>query len=238
MFCNHCGSQIPDGSSFCNRCGQAVTQDTGTIGQAASGGMQPTQPETSGKAIASLVTGLLFFILPSAIAAIVLGHIARSDIRKSGGRLQGSGIALGGLILGYMGVLIMPLVLIIAAIAIPNLLRARIAANEASTVQALRTIVAAELHYAESHPDSGFTCDWSALVSAELLNPKLAHGPRNGYVISLQNCAGTTSYQVTARPAVLNQSGKRAFCSDQSGVIRFDAGGSEEKCLQNGMPLR
>ena len=80
-------------------------------------------PTTSGLAIVSLLCGILFFIFPSAVAAIIFGHISRSDIRRSGGRKTGAGMALQGLSSGYIGVAIIPVILIIAAIAIPNLLR-------------------------------------------------------------------------------------------------------------------
>ena len=92
--------------------------------------------ETSGKAIGSLICGLLFFFFPVAIVAIILGHISLSEIRRAGGRLTGRGLAIGGLVLGYAGVSFIP-VLIIAAIAIPNLLRAKMAANEASAIGSL-----------------------------------------------------------------------------------------------------
>ena len=60
-------------------------------------------PGTNGMAIASLVCGLLGFVTcVSSIAAIILGHIARKQIRESGGRQQGDGMALAGLILGYI----------------------------------------------------------------------------------------------------------------------------------------
>ena len=88
--------------------------------------------ETSVKAILSLVCGLLFFIPFLFIAAIVFGHLALSEIRKSAGRLKGEGIAIAGLVLGYIEIAGIPFLLIIAAIAIPNLLRARMAANESS----------------------------------------------------------------------------------------------------------
>ena len=53
---------------------------------------------------------------------------------------MGDGMAIAGLVLGYIGFAAIPFILIIAAIAIPNLLRARMAANEASAVGSLRTI--------------------------------------------------------------------------------------------------
>lgn len=93
--------------------------------------MAPVESHTSGKAIASLICGIFFFILPAAIVAVILGHLSCSEIGKSLGRIRGRGLALAGLILGYFGVAFIPFILIIAAIAIPNLLRARIAANEA-----------------------------------------------------------------------------------------------------------
>ena len=77
---------------------------------------------TSGKAIASLVCGVFFFILPASIAAVVLGHLSLSEIKKSAGRVQGQGLAIAGLVLGYMGLAGIPFA-IIAASAIPNWLR-------------------------------------------------------------------------------------------------------------------
>ena len=134
MFCEKCGAAIQDGSLFCNQCGRAVTAAPGQQGAA------PTPParyvgdgETSGKALASLVTGIFGLLLfPIAIAAIILGHMSRSEIRKSNGRLKGDGMATAGLVMGYGAFALIPFILIIAAIAIPNLLRARIAANESS----------------------------------------------------------------------------------------------------------
>ena len=76
--------------------------------------------------IASIALCLSFI---AGIPAIILGHISLSRIKKSMGRLKGEGMALTGLILGYIS---LPFILIIAAIAIPNLLRAKISANEAA----------------------------------------------------------------------------------------------------------
>lgn len=60
-------------------------------------------PTTNGLAIAALVCGCLGFVTCiSGIAAIILGHLARKQIRESGGTQQGDGMALAGLILGYV----------------------------------------------------------------------------------------------------------------------------------------
>ncbi|HMQ25051.1 MAG TPA: DUF4190 domain-containing protein [Acidimicrobiales bacterium] len=75
---------------------------------------------TNGMAIGSLVCGLLGFLTcVSAIVAVILGHIARKQIRESGGTQQGEGMAMAGLILGYvvigLGVLYLILVMVVAA---------------------------------------------------------------------------------------------------------------------------
>lgn len=236
MLCSRCGRQIPDGSHFCDKCGTALMSSANTIAQSV-----PTS--TSGKAIASLILGFFSFLIPSAIVAIILGHVSRSEIRKSQGRLQGDGIALAGLIMGYMGMAIIP-VLIIAAIAIPSLLRARIAANEASAVASIRRLNIAEFRYAQSHRGDGFTCDLATLASSGLIDTQLSRGERAGYILGLQNCAAknasgpSVGYQVIARPVRANSTGVRAFCSDESGVIRADSGGSSEACVATGVQLQ
>jgi uncharacterized membrane protein len=104
-----------------------------------------------------MVCGTVFFLWPfTAIAAIVLGHLALSEIKKSAGRLAGHGMAMAGLILGYIGVAMVPFILIILAIAIPNLLRAKMAANEASAVGTLRAYNIAMVTYASACPDVGY----------------------------------------------------------------------------------
>jgi type IV pilus assembly protein PilA len=240
MTCSQCGNEIPAGASFCPSCGQAARASSSAVpAQPAIPGGSGT-PATSGKAIASLVFGLLPLTLLSAIPAIVFGHIALSEIKKSAGRLQGRGLAIAGLVLGYFSVAIMPFILIIAAIAIPNLLRARIAANEASAVNEIRTVNAAEVSFNASR--RGYTCSLSDLQ--EFAGDALATGQRHGYILELSGCESEASggpnahYQVTARPQHYNRSGMRAFCSDEGGVIRFDTMGSPEKCLSDGVPLQ
>jgi Domain of unknown function (DUF4190) len=68
------------------------------------------------------------FPLPCSIVAVILGHLSLSDIRRSAGRLAGRGVAIAGLVFGYVGLWFVP-ILLIAAIAIPNVLRAKIAAT-------------------------------------------------------------------------------------------------------------
>jgi len=142
-----------------------------------------------------------------------------------------------------MGVAGFPVILIIAAIAIPNLLRARIAANESSAVASLRTIATAESSYSSSHPDLGYTCSLAALGEAGLIDDNLALGQRTGYRFEITGCdseglGGANKYKAVAYPLTVNQTGKRAFCMDESAVIRQDSGGLPRRCLKNGVALR
>ncbi len=250
MLCSKCGNTIGENSQFCDRCGESVRDAKIASAPIVPGAASPS--ETSGKAIGSLISGLLgLLIFPAAIAAIVLGHISRSEIRKSAGRLKGSGMALGGLIMGYFGLSVIPVV-IIAAIAIPNLLRARIAANEASAVSIVRALNEAEQNYMTAFPHLGYTCSLPSLAGsrqsstspehAHLIDDELSTGSRHGYRFVIQNCSSSNSvtvkYQGAAYPETYNQSGVRAFCSDESAVIKVDERGSPEVCLENGNLLQ
>src|SRR6266498_3048515 len=118
-FCNICGNAIGDTDKFCRICGARAAAEPGSMAATA------VPQGTSTKAILSLITGLFFFFFPLSIVAVILGHLSLSEVRKSAGRLKGEGIAKAGLVLGYAGITAIPIFLILAAIAIPNFLRAR-----------------------------------------------------------------------------------------------------------------
>ena len=252
MFCQKCGAPVQEESQFCGHCGAPATaQPNPAYAQAAP---QSELGTTSGKALGSLITGIFGLVLfPAAIVAIVLGHISRTEIRKRGGRLHGAGMALTGLVFGYIGVAFIP-ILIIAAIAIPTLLRARIAANEASAVGSLHDLNIAEISYASTYMKVGSAPALAALggskcappdeSSACLIDAQLASGQKSGYRFELRNRIHSQTgmesdkYQIVAYPLVRNQSGVRAFCSDETGVIKVDAKGLPDDCLANGTPLQ
>jgi type IV pilus assembly protein PilA len=137
--------------------------------------------------------------------------------------------------------IVVAIILIIAAIAIPNLLRSRMAANEASAVGSVRTINTAEVTYSTTY-GTGFAplanlggadpCA-AAAANACLIDSVLTGGNKSGYTITTLAPAavGTIAvpnvvYSVNAVPVVVGQSGQRSFCSDQSGVIRNDPTGA------------
>lgn len=237
--CPACGNSVAAEDKFCRVCGREIRAVPAASPTAP--GVPAPPPATSGKAVASLIFGLLFFIPLAFVAAIVFGHIALSEIKRSAGRLAGEGMAIAGLVLGYLWIVGIPIILILAAIAIPNLLRARMAANEASAVASVRTLNVAEVTFSGDHPNVGFTCSLSDLSS--LIDNQLASGQKYGYVFELSGCTAGESgaivkYQVLAHPITPNTTGVRAFCSDESAAIRVDSGGSAQGCLENGVPLQ
>jgi type IV pilus assembly protein PilA len=235
--CTSCGHEIQQNNAiFCPNCGaraaNAEVSPSARAGSASPCPAAPIIPETSGLAIGSLICGILFFILPTAIAAIVMGHISRAQIRRSGGRKTGAGIALAGLILGYAGAAVIPFVLIIAAIAIPNLLRAKMAANEASAVGSLRLLNTSAAVYSSTYgafPPSLAVLGPSSSPSstaANLIDSELADGKKYGYVFVYypifepRGKEETERYIITATPATSGTTGRTYFFTDQTGTIR------------------
>jgi type IV pilus assembly protein PilA len=266
MKCPYCGEMIADATIFCPKCGNKVATSSmssagpaGTVpvgvpgyvaSTAAPSGAAPVAvgipgstyapvgpAETSGKAIASLIMAILIFIPFSAVAAIVLGHLSLSEIRKSAGRLTGEGLAKAGLILGYAEIALIPLVLIIAAIAIPNLLRAKMAANEAASVASLRAYSSAIMSYAEKCPDKGYPASTINLGPgsgdcghANLLDMQLGSGRpiKSGYYFEYHpgppdETGHVTSYTILADPVGPGTTGIKHFFVDESLVIRGQA---------------
>ena len=136
--------------------------------------------------------------------------------------------------------IVVAIILIIAAIAIPNLLRSRMAANEASAVGSLRTINTAEVTFATTYPAQGFAPNIGALggaapcvnalvTAACLIDDVLSTtAKKSGYSFTAVGAGALpmVQYTSTALPTIIGQSGQRAFCSDQSGVIRYNGGGA------------
>jgi prepilin-type N-terminal cleavage/methylation domain-containing protein len=145
--------------------------------------------------------------------------------------------------------IVVAIILIIAAIAIPNLLRARMAANQASGLSNLRTITTAAITYSSTYSD-GYppdlptlggvglaTCNGAILLDDTLTTPPYR---KSGYQLNYQPqgapipnppaaCAnaGFNAYLTTAVPVVVGQTGQTSYCSEEPGIIHYDPTGAQ-----------
>jgi prepilin-type N-terminal cleavage/methylation domain-containing protein len=148
--------------------------------------------------------------------------------------------------------IVVAIILIIAAMAAPKLIGARIAANEASAVQSIRIINQNEVQYQSFYPTIGFAANIASLggaapctpapTSACLIDNSLANafpgsGSKAGYVFQATGTATVNGvnmkYTAGAAPVTYNMSGIRNFCSNEDGVIRFSSGGAGSSPVTN-----
>jgi len=125
--------------------------------------------------------------------------------------------------------IVVAIILIIAAIAIPNLLRSKMAANEASAVGSLRTINTSAVAFSTTYgnyptqlSDLGPSSTPSS-TAADLIDSVLVTGSKTGYTFTYTAASPYLQYTLTAAPTTPGVSGQRYFFTDQSGVIRADA---------------
>ena len=136
--------------------------------------------------------------------------------------------------------IVVAIILIIAAIAIPNLLRAKISANESSAVGSVRNLITAEISYSTTFPQQGYaplltnlgpgagnnTCPAAgpAVANACLIDAVLAAGTKSGYGFAstgqLPVNLANTNFTAAAVPVTYNQTGTREFCAFSDGVLR------------------
>jgi hypothetical protein len=197
-----------------------------------AGGWQA--PQNSNKAIASLVCGVLFMCAPASIAAIILGHLALVDIKRSLGRMAGKGMAIAGLTLGYAGITLTTVYLVFMVFIVRNTFSRNIPANENAAIATMHAYDAALKAYAAKCPAQGYP---AALISlgpgrgdctrANLIQDShlLAAAPvHKGYLYEyrpgLSGADRVTVFALVARPIVPGGTGKRFFYLDEGGVIR------------------
>ena len=133
--------------------------------------------------------------------------------------------------------IVVAIILIIAAIAIPNLLRARMAANESAAASSIRTLNTAEVSYITAYPTTGYAAiaalggaspctassTTSCLVDNNLATATAAPG-KSGYVYTA--VADTTStYHASAWPATQNSTGTKLYCAVEDAVVRVNTAG-------------
>ena len=132
--------------------------------------------------------------------------------------------------------IVVAIILIIAAIAIPNLMKSKMAANESSAVGSVRTINTGEVTYAASCPGVGFSATLQELNTGAacaggtgIIDNVLATGIKSGYTFTYTPVATNglnTTYTTVAVPQTIGTTGQRGFYSDQTGVIRYTLDGS------------
>jgi len=147
---------------------------------------------------------------------------------------------------------IVALIVVLAAIVLPNVLRSQISANEAAAVGSIATINRAEVSYRNAYPAIGFAgtleslgpessdnhCKGPSSAHACLIEGALAKATsagqtRSGYWFQVSSAPPlegrgiATTYVAGAAAAMYNQTGVRDFCSEEDGVVRYrDPGGN------------
>jgi uncharacterized protein DUF4190 len=241
-FCQACGNSMTDADRYCGICGRDSQAVGGSLDPAGAFGIPP---ETSGKAIFSLISGIFFLILPFAVSALVFGYLSLYEIRKGAGRLKGRALAISGIVLGYLGVAFIVVLIgfgIWAQHAAKRMTRDIVTSqDETSVVASVRALNTAEIAYAQMHPQRGYTCSLPELSGAWGISDQLSRGKSNGYIFALQACSPgkrggpIAKYKLVAYPAATRKS--PAFCSDESDGIRIAPGGSADDCLKAGRSL-
>lgn len=219
MHCSRCGHELTAPSSFCPNCGQPLSQSA----SGASPGPIQDEAETDPKAAISMVLGVLSILLSVfvGVPAIILGHLSRASIRKSGGRLKGDGMALAGLITGYISLFLLPVIAGVFFVAVPNIFRIPIVNNESAAISTLKTIRdSAESYQLENQHYPPSLQELSANGLKPLDSKLAATGLQSGYRFTYKLTSETT-YVIHADPMYIN-SGERHFFMDQTGVIRAD----------------
>ena len=163
---------------------------------------------------AAILGGLIGLVMM--ILALVLGIVGIVRVNKNPAEFGGKGMAVAGVVLGGLLVCSVVPIGIISAIAIPNLLASRKAANESATIGALRKISSAQATY-QSTAGGGSYGTMDELVENQLLEMNMAESTYCGYRYELT--VSGDSYEVSATP-VSPSMGTRSFFTNETGVIR------------------
>ncbi|MFA5338052.1 MAG: DUF4190 domain-containing protein [Candidatus Omnitrophota bacterium] len=183
------------------------------------------QKKTSGLAIASLVLGC-FFLIPFigfvlGLLAVIFGIIALVIISNNKQTCKGNGLAIAGIVLGVISIIIIPIIAILAAIAIPNLLRARAGANEAQAQATVRTIATAATSYNAENGRYPQKDSDLAYANPPYLSQSYDNKTVNGYTYSIR--FAPDGYTIIAAPETCYVTGTKIFTMKDGEI-------SENKC--------
>jgi type IV pilus assembly protein PilA len=144
--------------------------------------------------------------------------------------------------------IVVAIILIISAIAIPSYLRSRMQANEASAVGSLRMINTSAVTYSSTYVNVGFPANLTDMggvtpctatsSTACILEDTLAQGTKSGYSFlwTGDGAMPSVAYSLTGTPLTVGGSGQRQFCTDQAGVIRYNSSGAG--CSASSSPVQ
>jgi hypothetical protein len=195
VICPNCAHDNPEGRKYCRACAKPLAAEPAPASPVSAPAQNsaparilapppPSNPTVNRMAVASLIAGFFSLIPPVGIAAVVFGHVSRSQIAKSGGRETGTSIAFAGLILGYLQLAILAILFLGVLGAIQDIRRdldkhpntraalleriahgdpytvspAKTARQAETAIQALHLIRAKETEYFAGHPDEGYAC--------------------------------------------------------------------------------
>lgn len=116
--------------------------------------------------------------------------------------------------------IVVAIIALLAAIAIPNLLRARLNANESAAISALRTVSSSCISYRSVNTTYPSTLTSLSGATPPYIDAVLGAGTKSGYNFSI-TASGTNTFSSTARPQTFQTTGVRSFFVDESGVIRW-----------------
>ena len=210
-------------STKCAECGFVGSSD---LGHCKACGAQFSQPDgqKSGLAIFALIVGIISFLTfgllgVGAITGIVVASIAMSRVKRDPWKYGGRGMAIAGLVLSITSLVSLVPVGIIAAIAIPNLLASRMAANEGFAIHSVGTIAQAEEMY---YLNFNKYATLDELGRADYVDSTLATGTGHGYKFSIDLTTddGVAGFAVTAVPIEYRSTGRRSFYVDESAIVR------------------
>jgi prepilin-type N-terminal cleavage/methylation domain-containing protein len=133
--------------------------------------------------------------------------------------------------------IVVAIILIIAAIAIPNFLKSKMTANEASGAQSIRTVTTGETTYSAMCPNIGYSATLIELNTGALcvgaqniIDDALASGTKSGYKFTFNSVVDPTgirsSFTIIGLPGVVGVTGQRGLGSDESGLIRYTTDGT------------
>ena len=222
-----------------------------------------------GLAIASLVLGILSLLTVGclgigALAGLVLGIMAVVKASREPDVFGGKGMAWAGIVTSGLGLLLLLIAGIIAAIAVPSLLRARVSANESATIGDTRTVISAQAAYQATNRgfyDGRLEClakPAECMAGYEgphfLDEPLAAARTKSGYRREFMpgpavdtstfdadsaplSSSSVSAYAYVAWPEQAGQTGIRGFCGDATGVICTTADGRKPDVLDGACDL-